>query len=129
MAKPLIIYIFVHAILHHGFFTSHLLLPFSFRTFISLFSLDFYFPFLLGLLFPFSIWTFICLFYLDFYFPILFGLLFFLNSFSICFQFVFNLFSICFQFVFNSFLIHFQVFCFYFIKWLNLIYDAAKLKT
>ena len=62
------------------FFTSHLLFPFSFWTFISLFSLEFYFPILFGLLIPFSIWTFISLFYLDFYFPFLFGL-FFLNSF------------------------------------------------
>ena len=49
---------------------------FSIWTFISLFYLDFCFPFLFGLLSPFSIWTFISLFYLDFYFPFLFGLLF-----------------------------------------------------
>ena len=42
--------------------------PFSIWTFISLFFLDFYFPFLFGLLFPFSIWTFISLFFFDFYF-------------------------------------------------------------
>ena len=55
---------FLIAILHRVlrddfFFTSHLLFPFSFWTFLSLFSLDFYFPFLFGLLFPFFLWTFI----------------------------------------------------------------------
>ena len=34
---------------------SHLLFPYSIWTFISLFSLDFYFPFLFGILFPTSI--------------------------------------------------------------------------
>jgi hypothetical protein len=69
------------------FFLSNLLFPIFIWTFISLFSLDFYFPFFWGLLFslwtfifsldfyfPFSHWTFISLFSLDFYF--LFGRLF-----------------------------------------------------
>merc|ERR1739844_304840 len=51
-----------------------LLSPFYIWTFISLFYLDFCFPFLFGHLSPFSIWTFISLFYLDFYFPFLFAL-------------------------------------------------------
>ena len=56
---------FLTAILHRGlrndfFFSfSNLLFPIFIWTFISLFYLDFYFPFLSGLLFPFSIWTFI----------------------------------------------------------------------
>jgi len=69
------------------FSLSNLLFPIFIWTFISLFSLDFYFPFFWGLLFslwtfifsldfyfPFSHWTFISLFSLDFYF--LFGRLF-----------------------------------------------------
>ena len=64
--------IFLTAILHRGlrndfFFMSHLLFPFSFWTFISIFSLDFYFPFLFGHFFQFLRFVF--------------------NSFSILFQF------------------------------------------
>ena len=60
------------------FFMSRLLLPYSFWTFISLYSLEFLFPFLFGLSFPYSIWTF------------------FSVSFSTRFQFFFNSFSILF---------------------------------
>ena len=72
--------VFLTAILHRGLrncfslrhiyffhFFFGLLFPFSFWTFISLFFLDFYFPFFR---------TFISLFSLDFYFPFFFGLLF-----------------------------------------------------
>ena len=49
-------YLFLTVILHCGLRNDFFLLlfAFSFWTFISLFSLDFYFPFLFGLLFPFS---------------------------------------------------------------------------
>ena len=63
--------------------------PYSIWTFISLFLLDFYFPFLYGLLFPFSIWTFMSLFYLNFHLYFLFS-----NH--------FQLFLIFFQFFFQS---------------------------
>ena len=60
------VYMFLTAILHRGLRNDFFLFlqpiyffPFSIWTFISLFFLDFYFPFLFGLLFPFSIWTFI----------------------------------------------------------------------
>jgi hypothetical protein len=65
---------FLTAILHRGlrndffFHYVYLLFPIFIWTFISLFSLDFYFLFLFGLLFS--------LFSLDFYFPFLIGLLF-----------------------------------------------------
>ena len=67
---------FLTANLHRGlkncfFFMSRLLLPYSFWTFISLYSLEFLFPFLFGLSFPYSIWTF----FFSFFF----------NSFSILF--------------------------------------------
>ena len=73
------------AILHRGlrndfFSNSDLLFPISIWTFISLFSLDFYFPFLFGLLFSFSLWTvttFLFPFFVwTFIFPFLFGRLF-----------------------------------------------------
>ena len=61
---PFPTHLFLTAILHRGlrndfFFRSHLVFPYFIWTFISLFFLDFYFPFLFGLLFPFSFWTFI----------------------------------------------------------------------
>ena len=53
------------------FFLFRLLFPFSLWIFISLFYLDFFFPFFFGFLSPFSLWTSISLFYLDFYLPFL----------------------------------------------------------
>ena len=53
------------AILHRGLRNDFLFFQFQFT--FSLFSLDFYFPFLFGLLFPFSLWSFISLFSLDVY--------------------------------------------------------------
>ena len=74
---------FLTTILHHGlrncfFFRSHLLFPYSFWTFISLFYLDLYISFSS----------------LDFYFSFLFGLFFqlFFISFLILFQFLFQFF-------------------------------------
>jgi len=77
--------------------------PFSIYNFISLFYLDFYFPFLFGLLFQFEFYPpfislfsfflfghfppFISLSYLDFYLPFLYGLLF---QFQFQFQFQFK---------------------------------------
>ena len=51
-------------------------IPFSIWNFVSLFYLDFYFPFLFKFSFPFSIWTFISFFYLKFYFAFLIDILF-----------------------------------------------------
>ena len=62
---------FLTAILHRGLRNDFF---FHYVHLLSIFYLDFYFPFLFGLLFPFSIWTFLSLLYLDFYFPFLFGL-------------------------------------------------------
>ena len=56
----------LHRGLRNGFFFSSVVRHFRI----------YFFQFLFGLLFPFSIWTFISLFYLDFYLPFLFGLLF-----------------------------------------------------
>ena len=89
------------------FFLSNLLFPIFIWTFISLFSLDFYFPFFWGLLF--SLWTFISLFSLDFYFPFFWGLLFSLWTFIFSLDFYFpfshwtfiSLFSLDFYFLFG----------------------------
>ena len=57
---------------------------------------SFTFHILFGLLYPFSLWTFVSLFCLDFHFPFLFGLFF-----SIFFNFfLFLFYSISFQFLF-----------------------------
>ena len=58
----------LHRDLRHGFFYLLIYFPYPIWTFISIFYLDFRFPFLFGLLIPSSIWSFFSFFYLEFYF-------------------------------------------------------------
>ena len=106
---------FSTAILHRGlrncfFFRSYLLFPIFIWTFISLFYLDLYFPFLFGLFSPFLFG----LFFISFQFRHLFPF----------FPFFFQLFNFCltlFRFFFNSFLIRSVLFWISFIFFLLLI--------
>ena len=65
--------------------------------------------FFFGLLFPFSFWTCNSLFTLDFYFPFLFGLSFISFQFRLLFSFIY-IFSTLFRFVFKPFFFVFNSF-------------------
>ena len=123
-------WIFLHRNLKNGGFLRFIYFPYSLWTFISLLSLDFYFPFIFCLFFlypliyfPYSIWTFISLFFLDFfshfysdfYFPFLL-----IWTFFQFFLFLFQFFSISFQFFFRSITVTFWISSIFF-KLLNLI--------